>query len=126
MTRAALTLAGLLLLSACQPLYLPAVPAGTAAPVRRPLLDVELRLAGGRPVLFLEVISATEEGWLALQWFSPRNTEVASDSVWLAGDAEGLALTVPLPADIDATPGEWRLLLSLHSRVLRQLSVNVP
>lgn len=115
----------LLSAAACRPLYLPPVPERVEAP-ERPVLDAGLTVEGGRPVLLLGIGDVPGEGWLAVQWFSPRNREAASESIWLDSDSAGLNLQVPLPADIEAEPGEWRALLSLHSRVLRQLDVNVP
>jgi len=115
----------LLLASACRPLYLPPVPEA-AEPPARPVLDVELTVQDGRPLLLLEVVSVPERGYLGLQWFAPDNREAASESIWLDAESEGTGREVPLPADVDAKEGTWRLLLSLHSRVLRQLDVTVP
>lgn len=111
--------------AACRPLYLPPVPERAEAP-ERPVLDASLVVEGGRPVLLLGIGDVPREGWLAVQWFSPRNREAASESIWLDSGPAARNLRVPLPADIEADPGEWRALLSLHSRVLRQLDVNVP
>lgn len=119
-------LAALLLLAACRPLYLPPLIDG-AEPEERARLLLELRLADeNRPLLSVEVLSVVQDGWLAIQWFSPGGTEVASASIWLDQESVGLTHLEPLPEDISGQSGEWRVLLSQHSRVIRQLTVTVP
>jgi hypothetical protein len=120
-----LACAGLLLLGACQPLYFPLVPE-----IRRPEprleLEPELLVSEGRPQLQLFVREVPFSGWLAIQWFSPANVEVASDSVWLDEGVRGQRLEVSLPRDVAVRSGEWRALLSQAGVVLRQLSVELP
>lgn len=112
-------------LAACRPLYIPLVPE-IARPDPRPRVQAELTLREGRPLLSLAVLEVAEEGWLAVQWFGPNNREAASQSVWLDTDAVGLGFDLALPDDVDAVPGEWRALLSMHAAVIRQLSIDVP
>ena len=77
-------------LSGCTFLYVPPVPKRTDIQVTpRLILDgaSELRWTGERLELSVTPTVLPEEGWLAVQWFSPQNRQVASDSVWLSGDA---------------------------------------
>ena len=114
-----------LLLAACTPLYLPPLIEGSQ-PEERSRLQLELVLVDGRPVLHAQVLSVVQEGWLALQWYSPFGREVASESIWLDADSVGLSHRRSLPEDVELISGEWRLLLSQHSQVIRQLTVLVP
>lgn len=99
MTRRAALLVWILFASACRPLYVPAVPADM------PTFDVRLRVVDGeflqsaRPALRLSVASAPEDGWLAVQWFGPSGDALASESVWVDGDALPTPVTFELPHD---------------------------
>ncbi len=114
----------LALLSACRPLYLPPLLEAQPPEVRS-RLELDLGLQADRPLLSVRVLSVAQEGWLAIQWFTPGGREAASESIWLDSDSVGLRFTVPLPADVEASAGEWRALLSQHSVVIRQLTVTV-
>lgn len=121
---AALAVVLLLLSGACRPLYVPPLIEGSQ-PEERARLQLDLVLQDGRPQLEVGVLSVAREGWLAVQWFSPFGREVASDSIWLDEGSTGLRHVLPLPADVPLQPGEWRVLLSQHSLVIRQLTVLV-
>jgi hypothetical protein len=119
---------GALLLSlpaGCRPLYLPPVPDPLVLPERFEL-DGSARVVEGRPSLTLVPRTVPDEGWLAIQWFAPDNREVASESRWIVPEDAGRSLRVVLPADVEATPGRWRAIVSRGGVVVRQLSVEVP
>lgn len=118
----AIAVTAILLLSSCQPLYFPLVPE-IHRPAPRIQLGLEFVEVDGRPEVQILVVTVPHEGWLALQWFAPGRGQVASESIWLEPDSVGQQLSVPLPEDIAATPGEWRVLLSQGDVVVRQLSV---
>lgn len=115
----------LFLLCACRPLYIPPVPAPLELPER---LEVDAGgvVDAGTPRLEVELVNVVEPVWLAAQWFSPANDEVASESVWVTQADEGTVLTLLLPADVKVVPGRWRAVLSASGRVLRQVSIEVP
>jgi len=108
----------------CRPLYLPLVPELTH-PDPRPRIEAGMAMRDGVPVVSVRMLEVPEEGWLAVQWFGPDNREAASASVWVDGDSTGAGFNLPLPEDVPVRPGEWRVLLSIHSVVLRQLSLVV-
>jgi hypothetical protein len=110
-----------LLAGGCRPLYLPPVPTPLELPERFEL-DGSARIEGGRPILTLVPRNVPDEGWLAIQWFGPDNREVASESVWLEPDDEGITVSVALPADVEPVPGRWRAVLSRGGVIVRQLS----
>lgn len=122
MKRALLLL--VLVLAACTPLYLPPDP-GARPPEPRVLLEIAGEVQDGRPQVSITVLGVPQPGWLAVQWFDPGNREVASESVWLSGDSEGLTRVLRLPDDVETASGSWRALLSMHSVVLRQQTVVV-
>jgi len=122
--RKLLLLLNLVLLAGCQPLYVPPL-LEAQAPEERARLELELTAPEGRPVLSVRVIDVVTDGWLAIQWFTPGGREVASESIWLDAERIGLRYELPLPADVETVPGEWRALLSQHSTVIRQLTVTV-
>lgn len=121
------TLALLLLasLAGCRPLYLPPVPQPLELD---PRLEVTARpeLEDGRPLTVVTPGLVPEEGWLAIQWFSPGNREVASASVWLDSPYGGGDLLLALPQDVEVTPGRWRAVLSFEGILVRQLDFEVP
>ncbi len=112
------------LLGGCRPLYLPLVPE-LRHPEPRPRIEANLELLQGLPVLRIRMLEVPDEGWLAVQWFGPDNREAASASVWVDESSVGAGFNLALPDDVDVRPGEWRVLLSIHSVVLRQLSLVV-
>lgn len=120
-----LTLMLLLLPLGCQPLYLPPVPTPLEAPERFEL-EGSAAIVDGRPSLDLAIRRVPAEGWLAIQWFSPGNREVASESLWIASADEGQSFRIALPEDVEPLPGRWRAVLSRGDEVIRQLSVTVP
>ncbi|NLG07889.1 MAG: hypothetical protein GX560_01345 [Deinococcales bacterium] len=116
-------LAGLalaLLLVACRPLYLPPVPEPPPFEPGSRVAAFDAGLEAGRPRLEVELADVTEAGWLAVQWLAPNGREAASGSVWVEPEAPR-ALFV-LPADVEAVAGEWRAVVSLHGRLLRQFT----
>ncbi len=117
----------LLALSGCRPLYLPPVP-NDGLPEPHPVrLSSESGLTlgqGGRPTLVVDVIDLPSAGWLAVQWFGPKGSEVASESAWLEQDAARAEFV--LPADVDLVGGEWRAVVSFGGRLLRQYLLAVP
>lgn len=111
----------------CRPLYLPPVPPVQPAPSPARLGDGSaLRVVGDTLVLHVVLAQIPHEGWLAVQWFAPDDTEAASDSVWVAPSDAGQGRTVRLPSRVRLTPGEWRAVTSLGGSVLRQFRVDVP
>lgn len=111
----------------CRPLYLPPVPASEPVPAIARLGDASsLRIVGGTPVLHVVLAAVPQAGWLAVQWFAPNDTEAASDSVWVAPADVGQGRTLSLPPRVTPAPGEWRAVVSLRGRVLRQFRVDVP
>lgn len=121
--------AALLLLSGCTLLYVPPVPARTEVQVTPRLTfnqTSELRWTGARLELSVTPTVIPEEGWLAVQWFSPQNQQVASDSVWLSNSDAFLGHLFLLPGGLEAVPGEWRVALSFGATWVRQFSAVVP
>ena len=117
------------LTTACQPLYIPLVPAdGMPEPHPTRLTGASALTLGeaGRPRLDIAVLDLPSAGWLAVQWLGPDGREAASESVWLDPDANGAALTFALPADVPLRPGEWRAVVSFEGEFLRQYMLNVP
>lgn len=116
------------LLSGCTLLYVPPVPERTEVQVTpRLILDKasELRWTGQRLELSVTPTVLPQEGWLAVQWFSPQNKQVASDSVWMGEDAP-LGHLFLLPGGVETTPGEWRAALSFENTLVRQFAATVP
>lgn len=114
-------------LSACVPLYLPPVPSRDRR-VQKVELNIGssagLQLRGDRLELSLSFISVPEEGWLAVQWFSPLNRQVASDALWISREDVGSSRTVLLPQDVTLEPGRWRAVTSFENTLLRQFDVD--
>lgn len=114
-------------LTACRPLYFPPVPNDglpEPSPVR---LSSESGLtvgADGRPTLRAVVVGLSGAGWLAVQWFGPKGSEVASESAWLEPDAPSAEFV--LPADVSPASGEWRAVVSFGGRLLRQYLLTLP
>ena len=114
------------LLSACTPLYFPPVPERSREPVVDRLVVAEasdLRLNDDGLELKLILDAVPEEAWLSVQWFSPANTQVASDALWLNGEDLRLEQIVRLPGDVELAPGEWRAVLAYQGQWIRQFSV---
>ncbi len=120
-----LALLSLITLSACTFTYLPPIP---QVQTRTPQLEFaaesglkfETELS-----LQLSLRTIPESGWLAVQWFSPRNKELASDSIWLEPEDAGSTREIFLPADIALTPGRWRALVSFKGQIVRQFSLGL-
>ncbi|MDZ7705021.1 MAG: hypothetical protein U5L04_11115 [Trueperaceae bacterium] len=110
-------------LSSCTFTYTPPVP-------RSYELAPTLRLSGASDLtrqpeglrLRLIVVEVPEADWLAVQWFDPRNDEVASESVWLEPDTTATSYDLFLPDTITVVPGQWRAVVSYQGRIVRQLS----
>lgn len=125
--RAALRVGAALLLgtlSACTPLYLPPVPERI-----EPTARLDVRATGsseeGRPAVEVALREVPQPGWLAVQWFSPRNLEVASQSVRIDGESGGQVVTFRLPADVESASGRWRAILSKDGQFVRQVAIEV-
>lgn len=116
------------LLAGCRPLYLPPVPEPVPVAAEARLADgSELAMVGGLPTLYLVLGALPQDGWLAVQWFAPDGGEAASDSIWVTSQDVGRRRTVLLPRAVGAPAvGEWRAVVSLHGRILRQFRVTVP
>ncbi len=117
----------LLGLGACTPLYLPPVP--ERVPVHEVAQLGDASALGFRDrVLTLHVVldRIPEAGWLAVQWFAPDGSEVASDSVWVAPADVGEGRTLALPSRVSLSAGEWRAVVSFRGDVLRQFRATVP
>jgi len=113
-------------LSACQPLYLPLVPARVPVQEVAQLGDASsLTVAGGTLRLHLVLEQVPKAGWLAVQWFGPDGREAASDSVWVTPADDGQGRTLSLPARVAVSQGEWRALVSVGSDIVRQFRVTV-
>lgn len=124
----ALSLGAGAVLSACTLTYLPPL---REARVPEPRLELDpetslqaLRGAGGGGLeLVLRFDSVPEPDWLAVQWFNPRNEEVAATSLWVTpGEAER---RTALPTDVNVQRGLWRVVVSYQGRLIRQMSLEV-
>ena len=119
-------------LGACAPLFFPPVPASlTAEPTWRiapgATLERVTASVGGTDVLRATWVftEAGDPGWVSAQWFGPVGPERASDARWVDETAVGEAIVWDSPADLRLTRGRWRMVVSIHDRVLRQLDVDV-
>lgn len=115
--------------TACMPLYVPLVPEAPSVPTGARVTDSStLSIVAGRPRLELSMLpgdTLSEGGaWLAVQWYDPANTLVASDSVWVEG-SEPSEHAFALPSDVEPLQGEWRAVVSLGGVLLRQFRVDV-
>ena len=115
----------LLAASSCTPLFVPPVRASLDAPE---ILDLAgsngLRLRGNRLELSLQLNTVPEEGWLAVQWYSPENALVASDSKWIENADTGFALTYGLPST-ELSVGDWRAVVSFEDAFIRQFGLTI-
>jgi hypothetical protein len=120
-----------LLLAACAPLFFPPVPASLSAePTWRIAPGASLALVpdAGGPVALRATWVFTEAGapgWVSAQWFGPVGAERASDARWVDATTVGSEVVWDSPADMRLTRGRWRMVVSIHDRVLRQLDVDV-
>jgi hypothetical protein len=118
-------LGGVMLLAGCTFSYLPPIPDGQPMPTRLELRSADgLVQADGRLALEVTLVNLSREGWLAVQWFSPRGREVASDAQWV-GAAPPHRYRFVLPDEVALTPGRWRAVVSFEGEVLRQFSVDM-
>lgn len=104
-----------------------------------------LELVAGRPQLTFGVVGLVEDGWVDVQWFAPDGHEAASESRWAElegsrapgedgarrpGSASAEAAVGPwvlrLPDDVALVAGEWRAVVSMQGRFLRQFRLVVP
>lgn len=110
-------------LTACRPLYIPAIPDDIPfTPRVSASTDGGFHFdAAGYPTIELELRDVAEPGWLAVQWFSPQGSEAASQSVWVEAAAQQ-SVSFTLPADVALRRGDWRAVLSLNGRLVRQLN----
>lgn len=115
------SVAALLLLLGCAPLYLPLVPEAPSVASAPRVKDARAELSGeGRPRVEVSLAGDIVPGWLAVQWFAPSGGEAASEAAWVSGAGESALFT--LPGDVELKAGEWRAVLSFNGRVLRQFS----
>ena len=118
----AVTLA-LLPLIACRPLFVPLVPASVEPEARIELArDSRLWWDVGRLRLDLVFAEVPQAGWLAVQWFAPDGTEVASDSTWVEPGDAGRGRSLYAPPEVVETPGRWQAVVSFGSSLVRQVS----
>ncbi len=116
-----------LLLSACTYTYIPPIPRTEATPpptfTVAPSSQLFREATGLR--LSLRVTEVPTAGWVAVQWLSPRNQEVASDSIWFEASSNPQTTDFALPDDVTLTPGEWRAVVTYGGQVARQFSLAV-
>ncbi len=114
------------LLAACRPLYLPPIPDEIpfTTQVRATSASAVSFGAGGYPTIELELRDVSEPGWLAVQWLTPKGSEAASQSVWVEVAAEQ-KVSFELPVDVELSGGDWRAVVSLNGRLVRQLGFTI-
>lgn len=113
-------------LAACTYTYLPPVPKIRTPEPRLDILDSPGLQAGPTGLrLAVRLSEVPEAGWLAVQWFGPDNTEVASDSIWISPQDEGTTRTLYLPTSGPLADGVWRAVVSFGGRVQRQFALEV-
>jgi hypothetical protein len=113
-----------LLLPSCTFLYLPPeLPIQTLPETFDISGSSGLRYQNNQLELSLLLRTVPQEGWLAVQWYAPDNTQPASDSVWIERRDEGLNQTFTLPQQ--PSRGEWRAVVSFGDTLLRQFSYTV-
>lgn len=111
-------------LPACTPLFVPPLRQTTAAPVTLDLAgSAGLRRRGEGLELSLQLSQVPEAGWLAVQWYSPTNRLLTSESKWIEPNDVGLSLSYVLPARFGLAPGDWRAVVSSEDAFLRQFSL---
>ncbi len=116
-------------LSACTLTYLPPLREARALEPRLELspesgLNVPDSAVSRGLELTIMLRTIPESDWLAVQWFSPRNDEVAATSLWLEPDTTR-ELRTALPSDVTLTDGLWRAVVSYQGRLIRQFSLEV-
>ncbi len=126
--RAILTGLSLVLISSsCTYTYIPPIPRGRVEP--DPSLDLHasfgIQQTAQGLTLLLTAQDVPEADWLAVQWFAPDNSQVASASQWLTPNRNPQDLRFRLPADVAVTDGDWRAVVSFQNRVARQFSLPV-
>ncbi|MEM6428389.1 MAG: hypothetical protein AAF708_04045 [Deinococcota bacterium] len=119
---------GLMLLgSSCTYTYIPPIPRGRVEP--DPSLDLHasagLQQTAQGLTLLLTAQDVPEADWLAVQWFAPDNSQVASASQWLTPNRNPQDVRFRLPTGIAVTDGDWRAVVSFQNRVARQFSLPV-
>ena len=127
MTRLLFTLLVLVLVpSGCTYTYIPLVRE-VRAPAPRLSITEPSGLGQNETSVKLTLVVATvpEADWLAVQWFSPANDEVAAESVWLEPLGTVQTVAVSLPPDIALKDGLWRAVVSYQGQLARQFSVTV-
>jgi hypothetical protein len=108
----------------CRPLYVPFVPEGVPPQPRFRVDETSgLTLSGDRLQLVLAFDELPNEGWLALQWFDPKNREVASESFWVVPSQRMIRRRLDLPHTVPLSSGEWRVVVSFGSHIIRQFSI---
>ena len=121
-----LLLASFFSLTACTPLFVPPVRSSLEAPEILDLAGSQgLRRRGERLELSLQLNNVPEEGWLAVQWYSPDNALLASDSQWIESEDEGFARTYALPGDTEVVAGDWRVVVSFEDGFIRQFGLTI-
>jgi len=114
-----------LLLSSCTPLYIPPVPVKIEVEKITSLnYSKGLSLEDKVLTLNLKLFSVSHDGWLSVQWFSPDNKEISSDSVWIEIAEEGETVIFQLDSKETAS-GLWRVIVSFDNKLLRQFTFEV-
>ena len=122
-----LTLLVLVFLAGCTFTYIPPLREARIPEPRLTIIDQKSSLEQTQTSLklTLELATVPQADWLAVQWFSPGNDEVAAQSVWLEPAPEPQAVAVPLSPRIALADGLWRAVVSYQGKLARQFSVTV-
>lgn len=120
-----LVLLTLLLLGGCTYTYIPLVRESRAPEPRLTITDAGSRLEQTKRSLrlTLELLVVPESDWLVVQWFDPRNQEVAAKSLYI--EPEPQAVTLALPQGTKLEDGLWRAVVSYQGKLARQFSLKV-
>jgi len=62
---------------------------------------------------------------LAVQWFSPENKEISSDSIWISPELEGSEIDFVLAKKFKISQGSWRAVVSFGDKLLRQFVIEI-
>jgi len=116
----------ILLLASCTPLYFPPVPAKLDLEKTINLNNSQgLSLNGSKLNLTIRINDIDKEGWLAVQWFTPENKEISSDSIWISPELEGQDKDFVLLKELEISEGLWRVVVSFENSLLRQFVIEI-
>lgn len=126
--RAWWSVALLVVVAGCTPLFLPPVPGNTLVPtpVWRVNSDSALAWNGAQLELRIRFSEIPQATWVAVQWFGATNGERASASYWVEPTDLERTFQWLLPDDVRASAGAWRAIVSVDSLLLRQFNATVP